>query len=154
MTKNNMKRPPFLWLLVFLLVFLALGGFYGGISMLADPTGKALQMDEVLPLLPVPDYFLPGLFLLSIMGIVPLLLVYGLIWQPRWGWANWLSSWSKHYWAWTGSIVVGIVLMIWLAVQGLLIGFQWPIQYMTLTNGILIILVALFPSVRSYFETR
>lgn len=88
------------------------------------------------------------------MGIFPLVLVYGLIWQPRWRWANWFSIWSKHHWAWTGSIVVGVVLMIWLAVQGLLIGFQWAIQYVTLANGALIILVALIPSVQKYFETR
>ena len=148
-----MKRPPFLWLLVFLLVFLSLGGFYGGILMLSDPSGKALQMDEVLLLLPVSDYFLPGLFLLSVMGIFPLLLIYGLIRYPTWRWVNRFSSWSKHYWAWTGSILVGVVLIIWLAIQALLIGFQWPIQYVTLVNGILIILVALFPSIQNHFKT-
>jgi hypothetical protein len=136
-----MRRPAFLWLLVFLLVFLAFGGFYGGVSMLLDPTGSLLQMDEVLPLLPIPDFFLPGLFLVVIMGLFPLLLTFGLIWQPNWSWANSISAWSRHYWAWTGSITVGIVLIIWLAIQGFLIGF----------NGILITLVAVIPSVQKYF---
>lgn len=147
-----MKRPVFLWLLVFLLVFLALGGLYGGISMLVDPSGKAMQMDEVLPLLPVPDYFLPGLFLVAVMGIFPLLLTFGLIKQPAWSWADSLSTWSRHYWAWTGSVAVGLILVIWLAVQGFLIGFQWPIQYITLVNGILILLAAVIPSVQKYFR--
>ena len=147
-----MKRPAILWLLVFLLVFLALGGFYGGISMLVDPSGRMLQMDGVLPLLPVPDYFLPGLFLLFVMGLFPILLTYGLIKQPVWSWADSLSAWSGHYWAWTGSVGVGVVLVLWLAVQAILIGFQWPIQYITLVNGVLIILVAVIPNVQKYFK--
>ena len=147
-----MIRPAILWLLVFLLVFLALGGFYGGISMLVDPSGRMLQMDGVLPLLPVPDYFLPGLFLLFVMGLFPILLTYGLIKQPVWSWADSLSTWSGHYWAWTGSVGVGVVLVLWLAVQAILIGFQWPIQYITLVNGVLIILVAVIPNVQKYFK--
>jgi len=149
-----MKRPAILWLLVFLLMFLALGGLYGGISMLVDPTGKALQMDEVLPLLRVPNYVLPGLFLLFVMGLFPILLTYGLIKQPVWSWADSLSTWSGHYWAWTGSVGVGVVLVLWLAVQAILIGFQWPIQYITLVNGVLIILVAIIPSVQKYFKRQ
>ena len=147
-----MKRPAILWLLVFLLVFLALGGLYGGISMLVDPSGRMLQMDGVLPLLPVPDYFLPGLFLLFVMGLFPILLTYGLIKQPVWSWVDSLSTWCGHYWAWTGSVGVGVVLVLWLAVQAILIGFQWPIQYITLVNGVLIILVAVIPSVQKYFK--
>lgn len=147
-----MKRPPVLWLLVFLLVFLALGGLYGGISFLVDPTGEMMQMNEVLPLLPVPDYTLPGLFLFTVMGIFPLLLTFGLIRLPAWNRADSLSAWSRHYWAWTGSVGVGIVLVVWLAVQGYLIGFQWPIQYITLANGILIVLVAMIPVIEMYFR--
>jgi hypothetical protein len=146
-----MKRPPVLWLLVFLLVFLALGGLYGGISFLVDPTGGAMQMHEVLPLLPVPDYTLPGLFLITVMGLFPLLLTFGLIKMPAWSWADTLSGWSRHYWAWTGSVGVGVVLVMWLSVQGFLIGFQWPIQYITLANGILIILVAIIPGIERFY---
>ena len=51
--EKKMKRPITVWLLVFSLVFLALGGLYGGIAMLSDPSGNLLQMSEVLPLLHV-----------------------------------------------------------------------------------------------------
>ena len=54
-----MKRPIALWILVFWLIFLALGGLYGGIAMLLDPSGGLLQMTEVISLLPVSNYFLP-----------------------------------------------------------------------------------------------
>ena len=46
---------------------------------------------------------------------------------------------------------IGIVLILWLAVQTILMGFQWPIQYITLVNGLLIVVVALAPQVRGYY---
>jgi hypothetical protein len=155
MQKNEgkkLKRPATLWLLIFLLVFLSFGGFFGGISMLVDPTGSTLGMEEVLPLLPVSDFILPGLFLIVVMGIVPLALVYGLIWKPGWEGGDKISGRSGYYWAWTGTITLGVVLILWLAVQGLLIGFAWAIQYITLANGLLIIFVSLLPDIRRFYK--
>jgi putative Ca2+/H+ antiporter (TMEM165/GDT1 family) len=43
---------------------------------------------------------------------------------------------------------LGLLLAVWLVVQGLLIGFRWPIQYVTAVNGLLIIVLALLPEVR------
>jgi hypothetical protein len=65
-----MKRPLPLWILLLWLVFLAFGGLYGGIAMLIDPSGDAMGVDVLLPLLPVPDFILPGLFLIFGMGLV------------------------------------------------------------------------------------
>ena len=143
-----MRRPVALHLLAFFLVFLAAGGLYGGVAMLLDPSGGALQMTEVLPSLPVPDYTLPGLFLLVVMGVTPLLLAYGLLARPAWAWAEPLSRAGRHHWAWTGTLALGLVLGAWLVAQGLLIGFRWPIQYVTAANGIAIVLLALLPAVR------
>jgi len=121
-----MRRPVALWLLVFVLVFLAVGGLYGGVAMLLDPTGGTLQMADVLPLL----------------------LAYGLLARPAWAWAKPISRATRHYWAWVGTLALGVVLGVWLVVQGLLIGFRWPIQYVTALNGIAIVALALVPAVR------
>jgi len=64
------KSHKVIWLLVSLLICLGLGGLYGGIAMLIDPTGKILQMDETLQTLPVSDYILPGLFLSINYGFI------------------------------------------------------------------------------------
>jgi hypothetical protein len=146
-----MRRPVVLWPLAFLLVFLGVGGLYGGIAMLADPSGGILQMSDVLPMLPVPDYTLPGLFLLVVMGVFPLLLTYALLTRPVWPWAEPLSRWGGHHWAWTGTLALGAVLAVWLAAQALMIGFRWPIQYVTAGNGLAIVLLALVPEVRRRF---
>jgi hypothetical protein len=146
-----MQRPFVLWLLAFWLLFLALGGLYGGIAMLADPSGGSLQLTDTLPLLPVSDYILPGIFLLVVMGLVPLLLIYGLLARPKWRWAERLSRWSGHHWAWTGTLGLGVILAVWLIVEGLLIGFEWAIQYITAVDGFLIILFVLVPGVRKFY---
>lgn len=120
--------------------------------MLLDPSGRSLEMDAVLPLLPVPDYTLPGLFLLLVMGTGSLGLVYGLLVRPHWRWTEAITRWSGYHWAWTGTLGLGVVLCIWLIVQGMLIGFKWPIQFVTAVNGLVIILLALLPGVRSLFK--
>jgi hypothetical protein len=76
-----------------------------------------MGVDILLPLLPVPDFVLPGLFLLLVMGLAPLILAFGLLARPNWPWADALARWSGHYWAWTGTLALGIVLLNWLAVQ-------------------------------------
>jgi hypothetical protein len=149
-----MRCPLTLWPLLFLLVFLGLGGLYGGIAMLIDPTGGLLQLTEVLPLLPVSDYLLPGLFLLVVMGLAPLFLTYALLARPSWTWAQTRSRRSGHYWAWTGTLALGVIVLVWLAVQGLLIGFEWTIQYITAIDGFLIVLLALVPGVRKFYARQ
>lgn len=146
-----MKRPFAVWLLVLSLIFLGLGGLYGGIAMLTDPSGNSLQMAEILPLLPVPDYTLPGLLLLFAMGLAPLFLSYALLARPTWKWTDAIPRWHNHHWAWAGTVALGMMLALWLIVEGILIGFKWSIQYVTAVNGILILLFALLPSVRKYY---
>lgn len=149
-----MKRPFAVWLLIIFLVFLALGGLYGGMAMLFDPSGGSLQMNDVLPLLHVPNYILPGLFLLVVMGLAPLVMTYGLLAQPRWSRMDRWTDWSGHHWSWTGSLIIGVILIFWLGIQGMLIGFRWPIQYVTAVNGLLIILFALIPKVRRFYSIK
>ena len=72
--------------------------------MLADPaSGGYLDFADMLPLLPVNDFILPGLFLTAFMGLFPLFLVYGLIARPTWPMVDKFFKWSGHYWAWTGT---------------------------------------------------
>ncbi|MFH0758306.1 MAG: hypothetical protein V2B15_13545 [Bacteroidota bacterium] len=147
-----MKLPGLVWVLVFLLMFLAFGGIYGGIAMLTDLSGSTLQMESVLSQLPVSNFGLPGFFLITITGVLPIVVSYGLLVKPDWRWAKALSAWSRHHWAWTWAVGIGIILLIWLTVQGMLIGFRWPIQFITLTDGILVLLVAALPNIRRHYH--
>lgn len=147
-----MKRPLLVWVLALVLLLLSLGGFSGGIPMLADPiSGGYLQFEDLLPLLPVSNFILPGLFLLSFMGFLPLLLIFGLIARPAWSRVDKLFKWSKHHWAWTGSIILTGGIAVWLAYEGWLVGW-WPITIITAVQGIIIFLLALIPNVQRYYK--
>jgi hypothetical protein len=143
-----MKRPPSFWLLLATLLFLALGGLYGGGAMLADPSGGALGMEGVLPDLPVQDFVAPGWFLLLAMGAGPLLLIYALVARPGAPWAAAVARRTGHHWSWAATLGLAVLLAGWLALQGLLMGFRWPIQYVTAATAIAIAACALGPGVR------
>jgi hypothetical protein len=147
-----MDRPVMVWLLVVVLVLLSVGGFSGGIPMLTDPdSGGYLDFADMLPLLPVNDFILPGIFLTVFMGFFPLLLAYGLIARPVWQFAEKITRWSGHHWAWTGTILLVIGIAIWLGYEGWLVGW-WPITYITAVQGVLILLLALLPNVRKFYQ--
>jgi len=149
-----MHRPFMIWPLILVLLFLALGGFSGGIPMLADPAnGGYLQFGDMLPLLPVSNFILPGLFLLFGMGLFPLVLAYTLIAHPDWHWVNRLFQWSKHYWAWTATLILVVIIAIWLAYEGSLLGW-WPITYATAVIGGLILLFAMLPGIRKFYTRQ
>ena len=149
-----MKRPFMLWPLVFVLLLLSMGGLSGGIPMLADPAnGGYLQFGEMLPILPVSNFILPGLFLLIIMGIFPLFLAYALIARPTWRWLEPLFQGSKHHWAWTGTLTLVVIIAVWLAYEAWLIGW-FPITTITLVLGLLILLFAMLPGVRKFYTNE
>lgn len=146
-----MKRPLMLWPLVLCLLVLAIGGgFAGGIMMLMDPSGDLLGVADVLPMLPVPNFILPGIFLLVVMGIFPLLLAVALIARPSWPWMDSLLQWSNHFWAWTGTLILVAILALWLIFEIWLIG-TFPITNITAVLGLLILFFALLPGVRNYY---
>jgi len=147
-----MKRPFFFWILILVLILLSVGGFMGAIPMLADPaSGGYLDFAELLPLLPVSSFFLPGLFLLVYMSLIPLLLAYALIARPVWSFFDNLFKWSGHYWAWTGTVLFSIGIGIWLGYEGWLVGW-WPITIITAVQGGLIFVIAIIPKVRKFYQ--
>jgi hypothetical protein len=152
-TDSTHKKPVALYVLAFLMFFQAVSGLYGGISLVADPTGGLLKMGpDLLGKSPFGNFLVPGLILALVLGVVPLLLVYPLLAQPRWSWADKLNIYSDRHWAWTYSLFTGLAIIIWIDVQIYMIGYSQFIQTFIAGLGVLITVFTLWPSVMRHFR--
>jgi hypothetical protein len=151
-TANKKPRPASLILLMGLLVFLGLGALFGGYNLVADPTGGRLQIPLTqLEGTPFSDYLIPGLILFTVLGIFPLFTAYALWQKPSWSFLAGLERLTHQHWSWLASLTVGIALVIWIIVQGMILGFGHPLQVIYLLLGFVIIGVTFLPSVRRYY---
>jgi len=140
MTKLK-ARPANVYILFLLLAFQGLSTIYGGVNLIMDTTRESLNMPvSYLDGSPFGDYFIPGLILLTILGIYPLLVLY--------------NAWKGDRSAWFGSLIVGYGLVIWIIVEILMIGYQPepPLQLMYGLLGILILFFSYLPSVKKYLR--
>ncbi|HKL18303.1 MAG TPA: hypothetical protein VJ905_05020 [Halalkalibaculum sp.] len=141
MTNNN-KAPASFYLLLVLVLFQGLSGLYGGIMLVLDPSGSLLQIPlNLLAESPFHDYMVPGIILLVLLGIFPLVTGFGL--------------WQKHPRAGNGAFLTGIILVIWIAVQIAMVGYQAkpPLQAIYGSVGVLILITVSVPPVRQYLRS-
>lgn len=139
---TNRSRPITVYLLMAALLFQGLSGVAGGFGLIRDPSGRSLQIPlNWLEGSPFTDYLIPGWILLVVLGILPLIVFYGL--------------WRRQYWGWLGALVVGLALIIWIVVEILIIGYQPqpPLQLIYGSLGVIILVLALLPGVRRYYPT-
>ncbi len=141
MSKQRQVRPASLYLLMAVLSFQGLSAVVGGVALVADPTGSAVGLAvTLLHGSPFTDYRVPGLILLVVLGVFPLIVVYGL--------------WSRHTWSWHPAVLVGLALIVWIVVQILIIGYgsRPPLQLIYGLLGIVILALALLTPVRRHFS--
>jgi len=112
-----------------------LSGIGGGIGLPLDPSGNAMRIPiEWLEGSPFNNYLTPGLILLIVLGIFPLIAVYGL--------------WKRLPWARKVSILIGVALIIWITVEIIIIGYQPdpPLQAIYGPLGVVILILSLPPA--------
>lgn len=130
-------RPAALWVLLALLLVQGVGGIAGGLSLALRPDGSIMRMPvSYLDGSPFPDYLVPGLILLLVLGVLPLVVAVGL--------------WKERRWAWYGSVVVGCGLMIWILVEMTIIPYD-ILQIVFGGVGVLIFVVSLLRPVRRFY---
>jgi hypothetical protein len=140
MRKIQRTRPVGLYLLILALLFQGLSGVAGGIGLIADPSGGNIKIPiEWLQGSPFNDYLIPGIILFFVLGIFPLIVLYGL--------------WMGRSWSWFTALLVGLALIVWIVVEIIIIGYQPqpPLQLIYGILGVIILVLVFSPSVKRYF---
>jgi hypothetical protein len=153
--EQKTNKPAFLYFLLALLFILAIGGIYGGMMFIADPSGKMLGMDtNHLGASSFKSYLLPGMILFIFNGLFPLFIFYSLLKQPGWKWPETINIYKEQYWQWTFSLYAGIILITWINFQLLIIGWLGAIQPVYGLLGTAIVILTLTPAVKNHYFKR
>lgn len=146
------KRPLGALLLVIALSFYGIMGVVSGIILISDPSGAGMGFTaDIRDKIPFQSFLPVGLFLFSVFGIVPLLLAYGAFSRRELVFRG-ISEMSGYHWSWTGGMLLVIALVLWLAVEGMLIGLDYAATYMTIVMGGAVFLALIIPSTRRHYR--
>lgn len=148
------SRPAALKALIVTEAIFAFLGFASGFLLLLSPSGKAMGLSlDLLENTPVGDFALVGLFFIAFYGLLPSLAVYGLLTKKRLRLTESLDRWTGQHWAWTASVAEGLIMLLWIGVELVLLGFLSGVggvlQVIITCLGLLILGLAARPSVRS-----
>ena len=105
--------------------FVALSAFAAGAMFVVEPTGRLMGMTEAtLARSPFRSYLVPGIVLFTVVGGTQALAAWSEL--RRWLRAGWLS------------VVAGVGLAAWIAVQVAMIGIGHPMQPSLFVVGVVI----------------
>ncbi len=150
-----MTSKIFRYLLIAVIVFLALSGIFGGVSLIADSSGSNLQLQlNLLESTLFSSYLIPGIVLLLFLGLLPSFVAFGLITKKRIKIANRLNIYKRKHWAWTFSLYCGIILVLWIDIQVMLLGGGYTLQTVYALIGVLIIILTLTPFVTRFYKKK
>jgi len=149
----NKRRPWPLYILLALLLFQGIGALAGGVALIIKPDGSLLQMPlSILQGSPFPNYLIPGLVLLLILGVFPVFTFSILLARPDWKFLQRLNIYNNRYIGWTFSLFIGLGLIIWMDVEVAVIGYGSIVQAIYAAIGLLILIFTLMPGVMRYYE--
>lgn len=134
---REIQQSYSLYLLIGLILFQGISGLFGGFALIIDQTGELLQMPlSMLEGSPFDTFLIPGIILLTVLGIFPMVVFYGL--------------WKRSNWAWMGALTVSAALIIWIGVEIWMIGYhsEPPLQLVYGLLGVILLILTFIPSVR------
>ncbi|MCC6724279.1 MAG: hypothetical protein IT258_07175 [Saprospiraceae bacterium] len=143
------------WLLVFLLFFNAVGAYFGSYMFITDPSGHSLQVpDGVLNGSIFKDFLIPGIILLLVNGLLPTIAGIGMIAKRPMKALPGFGLLQHYHWAWSLSLISGIGLTVWIAVQIAILGYwrEPPFQIIYGSMGAMMTILTLLPSVRQHYK--
>ena len=154
MKQNDTKTNRIRNLYLILLGFLSLSAIGGGGALIISPTGEVMG----LPLssfknMPFDSYLIPGIILLSVLGVIPIILIIALLKKTESKFAEYFNMYRDMHWSWTFSIYIAFILIGWIIIQ--LIFLQSAIFWLHtfyVFYAVLMIIIALLPEVRDLYK--
>jgi len=142
-----------IYILIIAVAFEAFGALFGGISLMNDPSGNTIKLPiTLLEGTIFSSYLIPGIILFLLLGFFPLFLIFPLIFKPNWPIINGLNIYKSYHWAWTYTLYMAIMLIIWINIQMMILGTGSIIQGAYGLYGVFILLLTLLPGVKRYYR--
>jgi hypothetical protein len=150
-----MKKPPELYLLMILVIFQAISGVFGGVTLVYDPTGNIINMPlEILHDSIFKSFLIPGIILLILLGLFPLLIFILMIFEPQKDIIEIINIYPDRKYIWAYNIYLGIMLLIWITVELHILETVDVLHTVYAFVGILILIISLSPRVMRYYELK
>ncbi|MBW6490652.1 MAG: hypothetical protein K0B15_05580 [Lentimicrobium sp.] len=150
-----MKTNFLLVIVVALLGLLSIGAFYGGGALMISTDGSLIKLPAVyLEALPFKNYFLPGLILFSVFGLLPLMVIFGLIRKPECTICERLNVLKDMHWACTFCLYISFALIIWIQVQIITLQTIFWLQSFYMFYALIMIIILLLTPVRSSYDKK
>jgi hypothetical protein len=150
-----MKTKVLLTILVLLLGLLSIGALFGGGALMISPSGDLLRMPKSnLGTAPFNDFFIPGLILFSVLGLLPAIVIIGLIKKPRWKIFESMNLLKDMHWAWSFSFYVSYAVIIWIQVEMIFLHTVFWVHTFYIAYALIIIIILLLPPMRSSFKNE
>lgn len=142
-------------LLVILLLFLSLGALVGGGAFLIFPEGYLGMTPElVLQHSPFKNFLIPGLILFTVLGLMPIFVVWGLLKRKDCKPAQAVNIFPDMHWSWSWAVYTGFALIIWIYMEVFFLkGFHW-LHTFYFFFGVLLLVVALLKPVRQLYAEQ
>jgi len=138
--------------LILLHAILGFGALGGGVMLIFDPTGEAMGIPlSMLERTFFPSFLIPGILLLVIFGLLPLLVAYAIWRRPNWKIAEAFNLYRNDlHPPWALSLYIGFGQIIWITVQTYMMNTVHIVHLGYTALSLIILIVTLLPSVRTY----
>jgi len=124
-----MKEKQLYLYIIILHAFVGIGGMFGGIGIIIDPSGEGYGVSvDLLKNSPFNDFFIPGLFLFFIIGIGDIIVS--------------IFAYKKHKYLVYLSGLMGGVLMTWIVIQCIMIETVAALHVIFFLLGLIEVLLA------------
>jgi hypothetical protein len=148
------QASPFsLRLLLACLAFLGISAAFGGIVLVANPSGGLIGMPvSLLRFSPFDDFLIPGLILGIVFGLGSFAAILALWFRPAWSLASALTHATGEHWAWSVALAIGSSQVIWIVTQMLMLRGVNVLHFLYGGIGLLIVFSTLEPNLRKSFS--